>query len=103
MSFLQVVLGQACAADANADIGLGGRVYVFVILMTEQAARLGGFAAGLSWPYFAATVIIGLLLIWERQVVEKKELEEIDLAFFTINSYVSVTLLAGVIAASIIS
>jgi 4-hydroxybenzoate polyprenyltransferase len=59
-----------------------------------------GWMDGLSWPYFAGTAAVGALLVWEHRIVSGGELERIDLAFFTINSYVSVLLLAGVIAAT---
>jgi len=59
-----------------------------------------GWMDGLSWPYFVGTAAVGGLLIWEHRIVSGGELERIDLAFFTINSYVSVLLLAGVIAAT---
>jgi len=59
-----------------------------------------GWMGGLSWPYFAGTAAVGVLLIWEHRVVSGGQLERIDLAFFTINSYVSIVLLAGVIAST---
>lgn len=59
----------------------------------------GGILAGLQWPYFAAVLIVGLLLVLEHRMVGPEKLDRINAAFFTINSYVSVTLLAGVAAA----
>jgi len=61
-----------------------------------------GWMGGLSWPYFAGTGAVGVLLIWEHRVVSGGRLERIDLAFFTINSSVSIVLLAGVIATSLV-
>jgi 4-hydroxybenzoate polyprenyltransferase len=58
-----------------------------------------GILAALSWPYFAAVLIIGILLILEHRLVAPEKFDRINAAFFTINSYVSVTLLAGVVAA----
>jgi 4-hydroxybenzoate polyprenyltransferase len=58
-----------------------------------------GSLAALSWPYFAAVLIIGILLVLEHRLVGPENFDRINAAFFTINSYVSVTLLAGVVAA----
>jgi 4-hydroxybenzoate polyprenyltransferase len=58
-----------------------------------------GILAALPWPYFAAILIIGILLILEHRLVGPEKLDRINAAFYTINSYVSVTLLAGVAAA----
>jgi 4-hydroxybenzoate polyprenyltransferase len=60
---------------------------------------LAGILAALSWPYFAAVLIIGILLVLEHRLVGPENFDRINAAFFTINSYVSVTLLAGVVAA----
>jgi len=61
-----------------------------------------GWMDGLSWPYFAGTVAVGALLVWEHRIVSGGELDRIELAFFTVNSYVSVSILAGVIAAYLV-
>ena len=50
----------------------------------------------MPWPYFAGTAAVAVLLTIEHRIVSGGKLEKIDLAFFTVNSYVSVTLLAGV-------
>jgi len=57
---------------------------------------LAGWMSRMPWPYFAGTALVGGLLIWEHRIVFGVRLDQIDLAFFTINSYVSVTLLCGV-------
>lgn len=61
-----------------------------------------GWIQGLPWPYFAGTGAVGILLTWEHRIVSGGRLERIDLAFFTINSYVSIVLLAGVIATCLV-
>ncbi len=61
-----------------------------------------GILAGLKWPYFVAVLIVGILLFLEHRMVGPERLDRINAAFFTINSYVSVTLLAGVVAAFLI-
>jgi len=58
-----------------------------------------GITAGLGWPFWAAYLIVGGLLIWEHRLVNPQDLTHINLAFFNINSYISITLFAGVLAA----
>ncbi len=63
---------------------------------------LAGWMARMPWPYFAGTAVAAILLVIEHRVVSGGKFEKIDLAFFTVNSYVSVTLLAGVVASLIV-
>ena len=63
---------------------------------------LAGLLAGLRWPYYLGTVVAGGLLFWEHRIVSGGNLKRIELAFFTVNSYVSVSVLAGVVAAYVL-
>lgn len=58
-----------------------------------------GILGGFPWPYFVSVLIVGVLLALEHTMVGPEKLDRINAAFFTINSYVSVTLLAGVVVA----
>ncbi len=58
-----------------------------------------GIAAGLGWPFWIAYLIVGGLLAWEHRLVSPHDLSRINLAFFNINSYISITLFVGVLAA----
>lgn len=58
-----------------------------------------GWLALLPWPYYVGTAVAGALLIWEHRIVSGGDLQRIELAFFKVNSYVSVCILAGVVAA----
>jgi 4-hydroxybenzoate polyprenyltransferase len=58
-----------------------------------------GLAAGLGWPFWIAVVVVAGLLIWEHRLVRPDDLSNINLAFFNINSYISLALFAGVLAA----
>jgi len=63
---------------------------------------LTGLMAAMPWPFFAGIAVVGVLLLIEHRIVSGARLEKIDLAFFTINSYVSVTLLAGVVGSLLV-
>jgi 4-hydroxybenzoate polyprenyltransferase len=58
-----------------------------------------GIATGLTWPFWIAYLVVGGLLVWEHRLVNPQDLTHINLAFFNINSYISITLFAGVLAA----
>jgi 4-hydroxybenzoate polyprenyltransferase len=58
-----------------------------------------GIWMNLGWPFWMAFVIVMGLLIWEHRLVKPDDLSHIDLAFFNINSYISITLFAGVLGA----
>ncbi|MBW2095429.1 MAG: UbiA family prenyltransferase [Deltaproteobacteria bacterium] len=87
-----------CSIPANMGQGpalaVSALFHIVSFLFFVGAGWMGGF----SWPYFAGTGAVGVLLVWEHRIVSGGRLERIDLAFFTINSYVSILLLAGVIA-----
>jgi 4-hydroxybenzoate polyprenyltransferase len=63
------------------------------------AAGLLGVWMALSWPFWMAFVIVMGLLIWEHRLVKPDDLSNINLAFFNINSYISLALFAGVLGA----
>lgn len=55
-----------------------------------------GFASGLGIFYYVSAIIIGILLIVEHRLVNPDDLSKVNIAFFHINSVISVVLLAGV-------
>ena len=58
-----------------------------------------GVLAGLGWPYWVGLVVAAALLAWEHALVHPEDLSRIDLAFFNINSYISVTLFLAILGA----
>lgn len=60
---------------------------------------LAGLAAGLGWPYYAAAAITAGLLVYEHRLVSPDDLSRVNVAFFNMNSYIALTLLAGTILA----
>lgn len=55
-----------------------------------------GFAAGLGIVYYISAFVIGLLLIVEHRLVNPDDLSKVNIAFFHINSVISVVLLIGI-------
>jgi len=61
-----------------------------------------GPAQALGWPYgLGAAAIVGILL-WEHRLVKPDDLSQMNKAFFTANSWVSVIFLGSVLAASFV-
>lgn len=58
-----------------------------------------GWRMALGWPFWLAYVVTGALLVWEHRLVHPDDLSHIDLAFFNINSYISIALFIGVLGA----
>ncbi|HEX9027789.1 MAG TPA: UbiA-like polyprenyltransferase [Anaerolineales bacterium] len=58
-----------------------------------------GFQLGLTWPYWVGLVIATGLLTWEHILVRPDDLSRIDLAFFNLNSYISITLFLAILGA----
>jgi len=56
-----------------------------------------GLTTQLSWPYYLALAGTTALLVWEHRLVKPDDLSKINQAFFNINSYIALTLFAGVL------
>lgn len=63
---------------------------------------LAGLAAGLSWPFYAGSAITAGLLVYEHRLVSPDDLSRVNVAFFNMNSYIAITLLAGTLLAVLI-
>ncbi len=57
-----------------------------------------GVILGLGWIYFLSVMLVGVLLLAEHHMVRPDDLTHINAAFFTVNSFVSIAYLAGVVA-----
>jgi 4-hydroxybenzoate polyprenyltransferase len=53
----------------------------------------------LSWPYWLGLAVVTGLLIWEHSMVRPDDLSRINVAFFNINSYISITLFISILGA----
>lgn len=87
-----------------ARFGIAAALRLARICHATVAALLGGLGLGmeLGWPYWLAWSIVTGLLIYEHRLVRPDDLSRVNVAFFNVNGYISVTLLAGVLAALLI-
>lgn len=58
-----------------------------------------GLMMSLSWPFWAGLGVIAGMLIYEHSLVSPRDLSRLDLAFFNMNGYISITILAATVAA----
>jgi 4-hydroxybenzoate polyprenyltransferase len=58
-----------------------------------------GWVMGLGWPFWIGVVITAGLLAWEHSLVKPDDLSRVNVAFFNINSYISLTLFIAVMGA----
>jgi 4-hydroxybenzoate polyprenyltransferase len=65
--------------------------------MTTLLLALLGFLTGLGWPYWLGLAAVAALLAYEHALVRPDDLSRIDVAFFNINSYISITLFASIL------
>jgi len=56
-----------------------------------------GQSAGLSFIWWAALALAGLLLLWEHRIVRPDDLSRVNMAFFTLNGWLGFLLFAGMV------
>jgi 4-hydroxybenzoate polyprenyltransferase len=69
--------------------------HALMLLLLVALGWVMGFG---GLPYWLALAITAGLLGWEHSLVHPDDLTHIDLAFFNINSYIALTLFAGIVA-----
>jgi 4-hydroxybenzoate polyprenyltransferase len=70
---------------------------VFHLLAVMLMAIAFTLAPALGLPSLAGVVVMGGLLVWEHGIVRGGDLRHIDRAFFEINSWIGMVLLAAVL------
>lgn len=57
-----------------------------------------GFECALGWPYAVGLTVVGTLLVTEHRLVSPQDMSRLDIAFFQVNSAISIILLSSVVA-----
>ena len=68
------------------------------VMMMSLLVALGT-ALDFGWPYWLGLAVVAGLLVYEHTLIRPDDLSRIDVAFFNINSYISVMLFASVLGA----
>ena len=67
-------------------------------LLTVAAFALLGWVMGLGILYWVGVLVVAALLVYEHSLVSPVDLSRLDVAFFNVNGYIAVILLAAVLA-----
>jgi 4-hydroxybenzoate polyprenyltransferase len=78
---------------ARAALRLSSALHV----VTLATLVLFAWRARLGWGFDAALVVAAVLLAWQHRLVSPDDLSRVDLAFFTLNGWVSVGLFLGTV------
>ncbi len=68
-------------------------------LLTVALLAAVGVWFGLGWFYWVGLAAISGLFVWEHSLVKPYDLSKIDLAFFNINGYISLTIFVATVLA----
>ncbi len=71
-------------------------------LLTVASLTGVGVLLGLAWPYWVGVAVVVAILVYEALLVRPDDLSRLQKAFFELNSYVSVALLAAVVIALLV-
>lgn len=66
--------------------------------LTFAALVLFARRAELGWVFGLALLVAGVLLVWQHRIVSPRDLSRANVAFFTLNGWVSLGLFAGLAA-----
>ena len=64
-------------------------------LLTVLALAGAGWVTGLGWPYWVGWLAVVGLFAYEHSLVSPSDLSRLDMAFFNVNGYIAVILLAA--------
>ena len=67
-------------------------IMIGCMLLLPQVHHAGGPVLGLGWIYYTAVVAVSILLAYEHSMVTAEDLNRVNIAFFNVNSVISVGL-----------
>jgi 4-hydroxybenzoate polyprenyltransferase len=67
-------------------------------LATSTSLLTLGLWVGLGWPYYIGWAVASGLLLYEHLIISPKDMSRLNRAFFQINGYISLTMLAATLA-----
>ncbi|MBI4315890.1 MAG: UbiA family prenyltransferase, partial [Chloroflexi bacterium] len=88
---------------ARFGVGTGLTVARLCHLFSVALLVAVGLLTGLGWPYWLGVVVAAALFIYEHRLISPTDLSKLDLAFFNVNGYISVTIFVATLAALLLS
>jgi 4-hydroxybenzoate polyprenyltransferase len=86
------------SVPADFGIAAGLRITAACHAATVILFALGGYLLGAGWPYYVGVVIAAVLLAYENAIISPTDMSRVNAAFFNVNGFVAVVVLAGAIA-----
>ncbi len=90
------------SVPARFGIATALRVAQLSHVVTIIALVAVGVGEALSWPYWAGLLIVTALLAYEHSLVKPYDLSKVNVAFFTVNGYISVIAFLATFAAIVV-
>ncbi|EFL52728.1 4-hydroxybenzoate polyprenyltransferase [Solidesulfovibrio fructosivorans JJ]] len=87
------------AMPARFGVGTALKLAAFSHVDAALFFLLAGYAAGLSWIYYAFWAVCSLVLLIEHRLLSEDDLSRINVAFFTLNGIIAVLLGIGTLLA----
>ncbi|MDQ7028623.1 MAG: UbiA-like polyprenyltransferase [Ardenticatenia bacterium] len=83
---------QAQLHSVPARFGIAAALRLAAInhVVTAMSLALVGVVMGLGWPYWAGWAVAVGLLVYENSLVKPHDLSKVNVAFFTVNGYISI-------------
>jgi 4-hydroxybenzoate polyprenyltransferase len=88
-----------CSIPARFGVAFALKLSSLNHLLTVLLLVALGWVMGLAWPYWLGVAISSGLIAYEHSLVKPDDLSRVNVAFFNVNSYISLTLFFAVIAA----
>jgi 4-hydroxybenzoate polyprenyltransferase len=84
---------------ARFGISLALRLSSISHILTTLLLAWLGVGMALGWPYWIGLLVTAALLAWEHTLVRPDDLSRVDVAFFNLNSSISITLFVSILGA----
>jgi 4-hydroxybenzoate polyprenyltransferase len=72
-------------------------------VLTVLALAVVALYVPLGWPYWIGVLAVAALFVYEHSLVSPTDLSRLDIAFFNVNGYISLTVLVAAIAGLLLS
>ncbi len=80
-----------------ADFGVASALLLARVCHALTVALLAGVGSTMSlgWPFWVGLAVIAAMLVYEHSLVSPQDLSRLDVAFFNMNGYISITVFAA--------
>jgi len=83
----------------RAALRVAAMSHVLTVLLMSALAVV----SGLGWPYWLGLIVMAALLAYEHSLIRPDDLSKLNIAFFNVNGYISVTIFVATLAAVLVA